>query len=61
MTYEQVHNHNDERDSEEHPRYVCTHQELEAAGFTVGDLSEMSETDHEFIPGPADAQATDTP
>lgn len=55
MTYEQVQNpDDDERDGVEHPRYVCTHEELEAAGFTVGDLIDMPETDHEFIPAPAD-------
>jgi hypothetical protein len=54
MTYEQVHNPDDGQDAEDHERYLCTEKELETAGFTVGDLSDMPETDPEFIPDPKD-------
>jgi len=56
MTYEQVHSPDEDTD-EDRERYLCTEQELEDAGFTVGDLSDMPETDPEFIPDPRDRPA----
>ncbi len=62
MTYEQVHDHDsdntDEREDRE--RLLCTEKELEKAGFTVGDLTDMPETDPEFVPDPMDRLASGT-
>lgn len=57
MTYEKVHDPDDEQGAEDREQYLCTDEELEEAGFTVGNLSDMPETDPEFIPDPRDRLA----
>jgi hypothetical protein len=59
MTYEQVHD-NDSNDTDERERLLCTEKELEKAGFSVGDLADMPETDPEFVPDPMDRLAAGT-
>jgi hypothetical protein len=59
MTYEQAHDH-DSDDTDERERLLCTEKELEQAGFSVGDLSDMPETDPEFVPDPMDRFASGT-
>jgi len=62
MTYEQVHDHDtgDTDEREDRERLLCTEKELEKAGFTVGDLTDMPETDPEFVPDPMDRLASGT-
>jgi hypothetical protein len=49
MTYELTGNPGDTDDTEDHERYLCTDEELEAGGFTVWDIPDMPETDAEPI------------
>jgi len=60
MFYEQVHDHDsdDTDEREDRERLLCTEKELEKAGFTVGDLADMPETDPEFVPDPMDRLAS---
>ena len=62
MTYEQVHDHDsdDTDEREDRERLLCTEKELEKAGFTVGDLTDMPETDPEFVPDPMDRHSSGT-
>jgi hypothetical protein len=51
MTYEQVHDP-DAQKTDIREQLLGTEKELEAAGFIVGDLEDMPETDPEFVPDP---------